>query len=252
MTRIKDPMKRLIIDIETSAMRGRFWGLWDQNIGLNQLENPTQMLSFAAKWYGQKKTYFFAEYEVGKSAMVKAAWDLLDEANVLIHFNGDKFDRRHLNREFHEERLGPPSPYQQIDLMKVAKKYFYLPSNKLEYILRWNGFEGKVQHSGFGLWTAVESGDQKARALFKKYNIGDVVKLEPLYDELKPWIENHPNMQLFVPRGEEPSCPTCGSTNYNLDGTAARGNLSRVQRYKCKDCNRGFSGRLSVIRAEER
>lgn len=249
---IKDPMKRLIIDIETKPMRGRFWGLWDQTIGLNQIDQPTQMISFAAKWYGDKKTHFFAEYEVGKAEMVKAAWDMMDEANVLIHFNGDKFDRKHLNREFHEERLGPPSPYQQIDIMKVVKKHFYLPSNKLEYVLKWNGLEGKVQHSGFGLWVAVEEGDEKARRLFKKYNIGDVVKTELVYDEIKPWIDNHPNMQLFVPRGDVPSCPTCASENIILDGTSPRGNLSRVQRYKCKDCGRGFNGRNAVIRVEER
>lgn len=258
-------MKRLIIDIETTAHRGRFWGLWQQNIGLNQLEDVTYMISFAAKWYGERKTFFYSTYDDGQEVMVKAARDLLDEAHVVVHYNGERFDRLHINREIEEQRgrtgdilgFAPPSPYQQIDVLKAAmKREFKLPSNKLDYVLRWLGLEGKVQHQGFGLWDAVEKGDAAARRLFRKYNIGDVVQLEKAYDRIKVWIANHPNMQLFVPpnavddKGNsivtEDVCVLCGSENTIENGTNPRGRLSRVQGYQCQDCGRVFSGKRSL------
>lgn len=262
MRKINDPMKRLTLDIETSPIKGRLWGLRNQFLSIDQIEQPTRMLSVAAKWYGDPKTEFFSAWDEDldqQRVMVESIWDLVNEANVIIHFNGKSFDMRHLNREFKECGLAKPSPYQYIDLLKVVRKEFYLPSNKLDYVLRWLKKDGKVKHQGFTLWTDIHSSDPavalRARKLFEKYNIGDVVKTEIVYDELKGWIDGHPNMQLFVERGDdEVSCPTCGSTQVKLDGTAAVGNLTRVQKYQCKEagCGRFFRGKTAVIRAEER
>ena len=41
----------LLIDIETAPLLSYTWGTWDQNIGLNQIEQDTYILSWAAKWY---------------------------------------------------------------------------------------------------------------------------------------------------------------------------------------------------------
>lgn len=253
MARNVDPAKRLILDIETSPMDLRGFGLRNQFFGLDQIQEPTKMLSIAAKWYGSSRTQFYASYEIGQAEMVKAAWDLVNEAEIVIHYNGKSFDMRHLNREFIEQKLGPPSPYQYIDLFKMVKKHVYLPSYKLEYVLRWLGLEGKVAHTGFEMWNQVLDGDEKARRLFKRYNIGDVTKTELVYERLMGWIDDHPNLQLLVPSEDEgPRCPTCLSTDVKMEGTAPVGKLSRVQRYSCKNCGRWFRGKEVVARAVER
>jgi hypothetical protein len=259
MIKTDDPMKRLILDIETSPISGKVWGLRNQFLGLDQIDEPTRMLSVAAKWFGGSKTAFFAAFDddsFQQSAMVEGIWELVNEAEVIIHYNGKSFDMRHLNREFKEQGLTEPSPYQYIDLLKVVRKKFFLPSYKLEYVLRWLGLAGKVQHNGFSMWNEIHSPDetvaQRARRLFKKYNIGDVIKTEYVYEDLMGWIDGHPNMQLFVPRGEEPVCPVCGSEKTHREGTTARGNLTRVQRHQCNDCGKFFQGKEVVARAEER
>jgi len=48
-------MKILMLDIETTPMQVYTWGLWDQNIGINQIIKPTEMLCFGAKWQGKKE-----------------------------------------------------------------------------------------------------------------------------------------------------------------------------------------------------
>lgn len=254
-----DPRNRLILDIETLPIQGKVWGLRNQFLGLDQVDVPTRMASVSAKWYGDSKTEFFAAFDDDpdqQNKMVSSIWEMVNEADVVIHYNGKNFDMRHLNREFKEQKLWKPKPYQYIDLYKVVKKEFYLPSYKLQYVLTWLGMEGKVSHTGFSMWNDIQSEDKKtrdkARRLFKRYNIGDTVKTELVYADLMGWIDDHPNMQLLGDRGDGPCCPTCLSDNFVLDGTAPRGNLSRVQCYRCKDCGRSFRGKETIIRAEER
>lgn len=227
-------MKILSIDIETSPNLAHVWGLWDQNVGLNQLMEATEMLCFAAKWVGERKTYFYSVHHDGKEAMVRAAYDLLDEADVVLHFNGRHFDVPHLNREFIALGYEPPSPFKQVDLLEVVKKQFKFPSNKLAYVSKALGLEGKVQHEGHELWVKCMAGDRRAWATMKKYNIQDTVLNEELYFRLLPWIPNHPSFGAFT--GED-VCPNCGGDNLQPRGYALT-MQSQFQRFKCRDCGK--------------
>ena len=46
---------------------------------------------------------------------------LMDEADVMVGWNSAAFDRKHLNREFLQAGMTPPSPSREVDLMKVVK-----------------------------------------------------------------------------------------------------------------------------------
>lgn len=223
-------MKALVIDIETSPNVADVWGLWQQNVGLNQLHESTRMLCFAAKWVGSRKTEFRAEWD-DKGQMVDRAWELLNEADAVIHYNGDRFDIPHLNREFVQAGLGPASPFRSVDICKTVKQQFKFPSNKLQYVSTALGLEGKLQHSGHSLWTQVIAGDPKAQKQMEKYNVQDVVLLEKVYDRLIPWIKNLPNMNLNGGAG----CPRCGRGNLQKRGFSQT-NQGYFQRYQCQDC----------------
>ena len=92
-------MRRLTIDIETRPNLAHVWGLWDQNVGINQLIEPVEMICFAAKWYHQKSVEFYSVHHDGIDVMRAQAYRLLNEADVIIHYNGRSFDIPHLNRE---------------------------------------------------------------------------------------------------------------------------------------------------------
>lgn len=224
-------MKRLIVDIETSPNLAYVWSLWDQNnITIDKLVSVTEVICFAWKWVGEKGVGFASVWGDGKEGMVRKAHELLDEADVVIHFNGKRFDIPHLNREFVEAGLNPPSPYQQVDLFLASKARFKFPSNKLAYISKALGLTAKGDPGGFGTWVGVLAGDAKAQARMEKYNKRDVVVTEAVYHRLLPWIPSHPNAVL----DGRAKCPTCAGT------LIARGELptrTRVyQRYQCKDC----------------
>lgn len=229
-------MKILCIDIETTPNLAHVWGLWQQNVGLNQLIEPTEMMCFAAKWVGKPKMTFRSTYHDGRLAMVAEAHHLLNEADVVMHFNGKRFDVPHLNREFLETGLVPPSPYKQIDLLQVARKQFKFPSNKLAYVSKALGLKGKTAHEGHELWIKCMAGDEDAWRKMKIYNKQDVRLLEQMYEILQPWIPGHPNAGLYVDSAED-LCPACGSASLNPQGFAITA-TSRFQRWQCGDCGK--------------
>lgn len=236
--------KVLTLDIETSPIEAHVWGLWQQNVGLNQILKPTKLLSFAAKWYGKKSVAFKSVHHDGHEEMVKSAHAFLDEADVVVHFNGKKFDIPHLNREIIQAGLTPPSPYRQVDLVQVARRQFLFPSNKLAYVTQALGLSGKLSHTGHDMWIKCLAGDEKAWALMRRYNIQDVRTTEELFDKLRPWVPAL-NLGVFSDDAEERTCPACGSTNVQRRGVAVTA-LGRYPRFACQDCGRWSRGKSLI------
>ena len=181
-------MKTLYLDIETTPMQVYTWGLWDQNISIDQIIKSTEMLCFGARWGGTKKVIFKSVHHDGKEAMLKELHKLMEEADVLVGWNSAAFDHKHINREFLENGMQPPSPVKDLDLMSVVKANFQFPSNKLDYVAQKLGVGAKVKHSGFKLWLDCMAGNKKAWEEMKKYQIQDVNLLIDLYDLLLPWF----------------------------------------------------------------
>ena len=188
----------------------------------------------------------------GHEAMIQRAWELLDEADWIIHYNGKRFDIPTLNKEFIQYGMLPPSPYKQIDLLQTAKKQFRFPSNKLDYVAGALGLGSKVEHQGFSLWVDCMNGCDKAWRKMKKYNIQDTKLLETLYDRLLPWIPQHPNYALYTdePIGDH-VCPACGGTHLQKRGFAYT-NVSKFQRYQCTDCGKWSRARFNLVEKSSR
>lgn len=181
-------MKTLFLDIETTPMKVYTWGLFDQNISIDQIIESTEMLCFGARWLGERKVIFRSSYHDGKKTMLEDLHKLMDEADVLVGWNSAAFDHKHINREFLENGMTPPSTVKDLDLMSVTKANFLFPSNKLDYVAQKLDVGAKVKHSGFSLWLRCMEGDKKAWKEMKEYQIQDVNLLVDLYDILLPWL----------------------------------------------------------------
>lgn len=246
-------MKILTIDIETSPNLAHVWQLWNiHNVGLNQLLESGEVICFAAKWHDQKKTLFYSKHKDGREGMLRAAYDLITEADVVVHFNGRSFDMPWLMGEFVRMGWTPPAPYQEVDLKVVSAKTFRFPSNKLDYLSGELLGERKVKHDGHELWIACMAGEDKAWRTMEKYNRKDVVLTEKLFDLLRPWIRNLPNPALY---GEaDPvshTCPNCGSCEVTKEGFAYT-KVSVFQRYSCDVCGRWSRGAKRLAGVELR
>ena len=243
-------MKILMLDIETAPHRVCAWGFWDQNIGLEQIEEPGFTLCWAAKWYKDRSIKFSSIHTNGNEAMLQGIYDLIEEADAVVHYNGTRFDMPTLNQEFLTSGLGPPAPYQQIDLLRTARSQFRLPSNKLNYVARHLGVEGKYEHKGMRLWKDCMAGDDKAWKTMEKYNKQDVNLLEQVYEEFLPWITNHPNQGLFT-ESTDMVCPNCGGKHLTKRGHYYTKTM-HYQRLQCQDCGTWTRMRTNDVDKEKR
>jgi DNA polymerase elongation subunit (family B) len=229
-------MKILTIDIETAPLTGYAWGEWDTNI--IKVISPIRMLCFAAKWDDDKKVMFFSENgEGGRLGMLTALWSLLDDADVVVHFNGQQFDMKHINREFWLNDFNPYKPVKQVDLLLAARKNFKFSSNKLDRLVEARGIGNKIKHEGFALWEKVMAGDAAAWKRMKKYNMQDVLLTEQLYRDMFAWIPGLPSRHLYD--GDPDGCPSCGARNLMKRGFAYTAQ-SKFQQFQCMSCMRYF------------
>jgi hypothetical protein len=232
-------MKILFLDLETSPNLAHVWGLWQQNVAITQLEKSTEVICWGARWLGSDKVIFKSQHHHGKEKMLDELHKVMNEADVLIGWNSAAFDSKHIKREFIENGYLPPSPWKELDLMRVVKGQFKFPSNKLDYVAQTLGVGAKVKHSGFQLWLDCMAGDKKAWAEMKEYQIQDVNLLVDLYEILLPWINNHPH--VAASKGEPEGCRNCGQTNIIKSGKRVTAS-GTYQRYVCQDCGTFMSG----------
>lgn len=249
-------MKVLLLDIETAPLVADVWGMWQQNVGLNQIVYDWYILSWAAKWADGKRVFYADQSKAANieddSEMLRGLWSLLDEADIVVAHNGSRFDIPKINARFVKAGLPPPSPYRQVDTLKLAKAKFKFTSNRLAYLAKFLGVEEKEEHHAFPghlLWTEVRKGNAKAWREMRKYNIQDVDTLEQVYMRLRAWDSKHPN--LGVDGGV---CPVCGESHSLEKRGFAYTNGGKYQRYVCtaEGCGAWSRGKTNLLSKDER
>jgi hypothetical protein len=229
-----------MLDIETAPNLAAVWGLYDQNVSLDQLLEPGYTLCWAAKWHGQKDV-MFESILGGEKRMIRKIHKLMNEADAICHYNGTKFDVPTLNKEILLQGLPPPSPAKNVDLLSTARKRFRLASNKLDFVAGQLGLGNKTKHKGFSMWLGCMNKDPDAWRIMERYNKQDVRLLEKVYDRLLPWISGHPNLSVM---NNTFSCPRCNSKKYQQRGTMVTV-ACRYNRYQCQECGGWFRINLS-------
>lgn len=249
--------KMLSLDIETAPILGSVWGLWQQNVGLSMINADWYILSWSAKWFGEPEVLYEDKRDSwddnDDSTLLKGIWKLLDEADIIITQNGKKFDAKKLNARFILNGMTPPSSYKHVDTLQIAKRHFGFTSNKLEYMTdKLCKVYKKLKHGqfpGFELWKQCLLGNMEAWDEMKEYNIHDVLSLEELYVTLRPWMNTHPNINVYY-EDLEVRC-SCGSQALEHNGYAYS-NLSKFDRFQCTDCGSEVRGRVNLLPKDKR
>lgn len=231
----------LSLDIETSPLESYHWGLWQQNISLNQINNEWTILSFCCKWLGDDEVHY---YDVSKQKdkrddtdLVHKLWTYLADTDIVVAQNGKKFDIRKIKARMVMMGLPPLPPLKVFDTMLTAKAEFGFTSNKLEWMTDKLTKTKKKKHEkfpGFELWKQCLAGNSEAWAEMKEYNIDDVISLEELYLVLRGWSTGHPNVAAYYEDNDK-RCPKCGSVDLHARGRQLT-QSGEYQRYRCESC----------------
>lgn len=241
--RLKDAQLRVLtFDIENAPNQVYTWGLFNQNVSLSQIIEPARTFGFAYKWYDEKAPQFLSEHELGHDEMIRQSHSVLNEADILISYNGIGFDTKHMNREFVKLGLAPVRPQKHVDLLRVVRKQFRMTSNKLDHVAEYFGLGNKTQHTGFDLWKQCLAGDEKAWKLMSKYAKQDVKLTESLYNVLRPWVPNHPHMGVWLDK--EWLCSNCGADIDPESPTDVTGvaQVTGYKTYQCAECGHWLRG----------
>jgi DNA polymerase elongation subunit (family B) len=251
--REKEGPNILTLDIETAPLKASLWGIWQQNVNLDAIESDWFILSWSAKWLHEKNSFgevLTSEEAINEddSRIIINLWLLLEEADIVVTHNGDKFDIKRINTRFIEHGLGPTTAYKSIDTLKVVKKNFNFTSNKLDFIAKKFGIEGKCT-TELQLWLDCIAGNEKALEEMLIYNIRDTVITEKIYLKLLPWIKNHPNIGLYNITDDK-KCPNCGSNDLH-DAGYSTSSIGLYKNYRCNKCGTISRERTTSLTTKE-
>lgn len=253
--------KVLIFDIETAPIIAHVWGLWENNVGLNQIVKDWHVISWSAKWLdAPENEVMYADQRGVKnieddSKILKLIWDLLDTADIVITQNGIKFDQKKLNARFILNDMSKPSSFRHIDTAKIARKHFEFTSNKLAYMTdklctKYKKLTHHGKFAGHEMWTECLKDNLEAWKEMEKYNKYDVLSLEELYHKLIPWDSS---IDFSVYTEEEKRVCSCGSESFAKNGFHYT-NAGKYQKYICKNkkCGKEHKGKVNLFTQEKK
>ncbi len=251
----KSPAKILVFDIETSPLVAYLWSKWQNGVNDNDIIQDWSILCFSAKWLFDSKiiSHKMTKKELetkDDSRIVKELWKLLDEADIVIAHNGKKFDIKKANSRFLRNKLHLPSSYQVIDTLLHARSKFGETSNALNYLANALGLGSKME-TPKGMWHKVMQGDYNMLGIMSKYCDQDVFLLEEVYLEMRPYIQPHPNIGLFITENVE-ACTCCGSTNIKNTGKSYATTVNMYDLLRCVDCGSLMRSRQSNMPLAQR
>ena len=198
-------------------------------------------MCFSAQWADQKRinSHSLPNYKTFKKDIhsdIELCQELsryLSEPNVIAcAHNGDRFDLPLIHGRMWANKLKPPPPVPTIDTYKIAKK-LKLDSHKLDSLGRLKELGHKRPNTGKDLWRDCHHGSLSAYRELTRYCSQDVNLLATVYDDLAPWMKNHP--ALF-----DGGCPVCGSEKIHRRGRVRQ---SPKFQFNCSDCGHWFTAK---------
>lgn len=227
-------LKVLIYDIETSYNIVSSWRVGNKvNLPHNSVIKERQVICISWKWLGEDEVYTvdWGYKTQDDKHVIDVFVDVLNEADIIVAHNGDRFDLKWIRTRAIKHGIEMLPYYNQVDTLNIAKKYFYFNSNKLDYISKFLGFEGKI-HTEPDLWdNVILNKDLDALCKMIEYCEEDVRQLEKVYIALSQWDKpkQHAGSLLFE---DKLSSPVGGSRNIKLvkTTTTPAGSVKRIMR----------------------
>jgi len=256
--------KILLYDLETSMILGYFWSLWKQNININAIVEDWYVICWSAKWLGTDKIincsvhnefdkFHVNRFRDNERYVIERLWQLIDEADVIIAYNGKSFDRKKMNAKFLEYGLSEPSPYKIIDPMLICKSKFAITSNKMDFISKYVSDieEGKIG-TNLQLWLDCMNDDVDALDDMQSYCDEDINVLERVYLAVRNWDSYAPNLALLY-EDSRPRCNGCGSDDLSpIENKHYQTTLSKFPLVKCNSCGKILRSRTTTLTKEKR
>lgn len=248
--------KILFFDLESTPMIGYHFGLFKQNISLDQVIEKPHLICWAAKWADSDEIFGdvntpeeMVAHDDGRIS--KSLWKVMNEADIVVAHYGNGFDVPLANTRFLINGLPPLTPNKSVDTKQISSKYFKMYSNKLDALAELFGIQGKF-HTSFSLWRGCMEGKQSSLDEMFEYNLQDVNVLEQVYYKLLPYAKNHPNVAVYNKESKIPVCSRCGGSHLTYTDKNHITSVSSFRTLRCNDCGSISRERKSVLNIDKR
>ena len=225
--------RRLYLDAETSPNIVTTWAAgFKKTIPYQNIIKERALICVCYKWEGERKVHALTwDSNQCDKKLLETMVPILNEATEVVGHNGDNFDIKWLRTRclFHDLDMYPV--YTSVDTLKLARRYFLLNSNRMDYITKFLGFEGKIK-TDYQLWSDILL--QKCPKAMRKmvsYCKNDVLLLEKMFGRMNKYVPAKTTIAKRISH-----CPECGSDNVNVSKhrTTVQG-YKKVQ-FQCNMC----------------
>jgi len=182
------PIKRLFFDIETSPNVVFSWRIGNKiNLSHDNIISERAIICICYKWEGQEKVHSLEWNKGCDKEMLQKFSKVIDSADEIVGQNSDKFDVKWLRTRCILHNIPISPKFNSIDTLKMARQGFNFNSNKLDYMSKFLGREGKTETS-YDLWKDIcLKNSKEAMTKMVNYCKNDIMILEQVYNKLKPF-----------------------------------------------------------------
>lgn len=238
--------KVLFWDIETSPLTVSTFNIGSKvSIGHNQILEESKIICISYKDPGWKKAKVLTWNMAKKcdKAMLNKFVKIASKYELLVAHNGDAFDIKVFKGRLYANKVKPLTNILTLDTLKIARKNFKLPSQRLDFHSKLNGHTGKDKMS-FDDWLDITYKKcNKAMDKMVKYNIKDTEILEGVFFDMLPYCDKLPlNLGLII-SGQKDGCKECGSKEFILYGNWYT-TTNMYEKRQCKVCRHIYKGDL--------
>lgn len=229
----------LFVDIETAPSLVYSFDRFNVNIPYTHVKTEGNwIISAAWAWNDSNVESIvctpFAAQRQDDSAILSKLYELYKQADVVVAYNGKKFDFKIIETRFLLNFFGPAPTVKYYDPYQVAKKLKF-NSNKLDAVANNLNLENKIQNSGINLWIRCMQGEESALKEMQEYNEQDIVVLRQVYNTIRAFDKSHPNVNLFVQHSED-ACTVCGSLDVVESNRFVYTPAAESKEYVCNNC----------------
>lgn len=160
---------------------------------------------------------------------------VIGEADLIVTWNGLRFDLPFLQTRMLKHRLGylPPVPHE--DGLKTARRTLKM-RRSLDNIQKFFGLKEAKTELNLETWMDAGAGDWKALSYVVEHCEKDVLVLEEAYNLISPLSRVHPNVAII--NGTPNGCPHCGKQGE----LQKRGKIHALRHYRlrfqCQKCGK--------------
>ena len=209
----------MAIDIESVPNRGPFYQLGEQRITHNQIEEERRIMSVTWLWIHEPTKRYQLDWgrnnRCDKQLLKKLQKEII-KADFIIGQNSNHFDLPYIQGRLAYHGLPPIITKQQpflIDIMKYAKRSFYLNSYSLDYRLKYHGKKGKKKMDWDDMVTNMLHNTTKAHMdKMLEYNDKDTTDTLWLFYKELPYYKLPRQLINLLNQGNVDCCPDCNGT----------------------------------------